>query len=300
MPLPPQRRRRASASAGSRAQVDARARCAVARVDEAVRRSSASATPAVGAAAKPSRSSSWRRRSAPARRAALPETKVWRDADVLPASAVQVGVAHHLLERTPAAGRPRRRTICGRIVAVPWPISMRAVVEEEWRRVALQRSAPRIVDGLAITVLPMPYHMQAMPAPRRSGDPLAAARVVDAARRRAPPPRRPQRVEAGAQADAAPRASGPVGVASPATSALRWRNSRRVDARARRRARRSAARPSSVDCGTPKPRNAPATLSLVSTARVSARTFGDAVRAAWRGSARGWRPSAPTTRRRRC
>ena len=34
----------------------------------------------------------------------------------------------------------------------------------------VQRSAPRIVDGLAITVLPMPYHMQAMPAPRRSGD----------------------------------------------------------------------------------------------------------------------------------
>ena len=32
--------------------------------------------------------------------------------------------------------------------------------------------------------------------------------------------------------------------------------------------------PSSVDCGTPKPRNAPATLSCVSTARVNARTWG--------------------------
>ena len=31
--------------------------------------------------------------------------------------------------------------------------------------------------------------------------------------------------------------------------------------------------PSSVDCGTPKPRNAPAMLSWVSTARVSARTW---------------------------
>ena len=32
--------------------------------------------------------------------------------------------------------------------------------------------------------------------------------------------------------------------------------------------------PSSAACGTPKPRKAPAMLLLVSTARVSARTFG--------------------------
>ena len=32
--------------------------------------------------------------------------------------------------------------------------------------------------------------------------------------------------------------------------------------------------PSSVDCGTPKPRKAPQTLPFVCTARVSARTFG--------------------------
>jgi hypothetical protein len=54
---------------------------------------------------------------------------------------------------------------------------LRAVVEEKMRAVrASMRSAPRIVDGLAITVLPMPYHMQAMPAPRRSVPVVLSAR----------------------------------------------------------------------------------------------------------------------------
>ena len=64
----------------------------------------------------------------------------------------------------------------------------------------------------------------------------------------------------------------PVGVASPATSALRWRNSS-ASQPVRAASSSISNSPSSVDCGTPKPRNAPATLSWLSTARVSARTL---------------------------
>ena len=119
----------------------------------------------------------------------------------------------------------------------------------------------------------MPYHMQAMPAPRRRGEPLAAAARVERRRgRRAPSPRRPQRVEAGAQADARrERLPGRRRVAGDERVAVA-----ELERVAAERAASSSisSSPSSVDCGTPKPRNAPATLLWVSTARVSARTLG--------------------------
>ena len=123
-----------------------------------------------------------------------------------------------------------------------------------------------------MTVLPMPYHMQAMPAPRRRGDPPRAASSLKAR-------------AACVAADHAGRSASrqgrrptlaasvcPVGVVSPATSALRWRNSS-ASQPVRAASSSISNSPSSVDCGTPKPRNAPATLLWVSTARVSARTL---------------------------
>ena len=60
--------------------------------------------------------------AARAARAALPETKVWRDADDLPASAVRS--VSPITCSTHASGRPTASAnICGMIVAVPWPIS---------------------------------------------------------------------------------------------------------------------------------------------------------------------------------
>ena len=126
-------------------------------------------------------------------------------------------------------------------------MSMRAVVEEEGPRAPRSSAAPtRMVDGLAITVLPMPYHMQAIPAPRR--DPLRepaslAARALNplaAAQRRPPTP------AAGASRHACrptlARSTCPVGVARPARMALRPAELERVAARCARPDRRSALR----------------------------------------------------------
>ena len=132
-------------------------------------------------------------RAAPRRpaRAALPLTKVWREALVLPASRVRSvspvtsssvgdrnaervgGDLRHDRVASPGRYRPRRRTAPrGRRGVMPTTIS----------------------DGLDRLVLPMPYHMQAMPdaAPQR-----AVWRRVERRRRRPQRvPARPQRVEA--------------------------------------------------------------------------------------------------------
>ena len=62
------------------------------------------------------------RRLAPARSAALPETKVWREAEVLPASSVQ-SVSPITWAMLAAATPSASAAIWARMVVEPWPMS---------------------------------------------------------------------------------------------------------------------------------------------------------------------------------
>ena len=129
----------------------------------------------------------------------------------------------------------------------------------------------RIEDGFDIEVLPQPYHMHAIPAPRRRCRAAAEALKASAAARSAFQRGR----SASRQATSPTLASStwPVAVRSPARSAFRCRNSSG--------SRRKAIASSSIRvscamaaCGTPKPRKAPDGGECVKIARESARTFG--------------------------
>ena len=139
----------------------------------------------------------------PAARAALPETKVWREADDLPASAVQVGVAHHLAHagqrQADRVGEHLRHDRRGALADL-----LRPVVEEEMGAVpgvAAQRAAHRRRIGDHRVADAVPHAGDAGTAAKRPSGRcgLGVERVRRCARRR---PGRPQRIEAGAQADA--------------------------------------------------------------------------------------------------
>ena len=137
----------------------------------------------------------------------------------------------------------------------------------------VERSPIDIVDGLAMTVLPMPYHMHATPVPRtrESDDRAACALNAATASRACRQPARNAVRHARRPTLASSRC--PVGVVSPARNA--WRSRYSSGSWPTLRAA-SSNRPSSssVACGTPKPRKAPDTAPCVCTARVSARTCG--------------------------
>ena len=99
----------------------------------------------------------------------MPDTKVWREAEVLPASAVR-SVSPTTM-RNELGGRPSASAaICSSTVDEPWPISTAPLKKVS---VPSRASVMRMVDGFDSEVLPQPYHMQAMPTPRRLRGPAA-------------------------------------------------------------------------------------------------------------------------------
>src|SRR5215472_5945934 len=103
------------------------------------------------------------RNCSPAIMAALPLTKVWREAEVLPQSGVRSvsgGTRSNLSSGTPRACAQ----ICVTTVADPCPMSTAPM----WIATRPFRCNPtRIVDGFARDVLPHPYHIPATPTQRR-------------------------------------------------------------------------------------------------------------------------------------
>ena len=152
-----------------------------------------------------------------------------------------------------ATGTPRASAaIWARIVFEPWPMS---VAPENSTMCPSARTPTSISDGLGSDVLPMPYHMAAIPTPRRTraGRPLVVPRGVGAHGR----PARAQGLEAGGQAGARRRAAGRSRSGRPARSALRSRNSSGSMPSWPARSSISASWAIAA-CGTPKPRKAPA------------------------------------------
>ena len=193
----------------------------------------------------------------------MPETKVWREAEVLPQSGVKSVSAETI--SSSAIGAPSASAqICGMTVLEPCPMST-----APWNSANLPSGfrPSRIVDGLESEVLPQPYHMPATPTPRRSGPaaaPLKEAAAASASR---------QRGRSASRHALKPMPSAktwPVTVASPASNALRMRNS------SLSRPSRSASSSNSCSCataacGTPNPRKAPEGTRCVCTARATAR-----------------------------
>ena len=168
---------------------------------------------------------------------------------------------------TLANGTPRpSAAIWASTVVEPWPMSM----APDSKTNDPSRRAPILtVEGFGSAVLPIPYQSAAMPTPRRRVPGLARAASASAR----------SSVQLGRSASrhsaspALARSSWPVAVRSPARSAFRSRSSsgsipRRSASSSRRGSVAAAA------CGTPKPRNAPATGPVVWIARVVASTAG--------------------------
>ena len=126
-------------------------------------------------------------------------------------------------------------------------------------------------EGFDIEVLPMPYHMQPIPTPFRSGPPLVLKTATSSCAVR----------QCGLSASrhcASPAewvSTWPVAVVSPTRSALRWRNSRRSIA-SRSASSSIIASWAMAAWGTPKPRKAPAGGPLVKKASPQLRTLGTA------------------------
>ena len=122
------------------------------------------------------------RRSAPAICAARPETKVWREADDFPRVLGEIGVGDPPCRSARWAG-PGRRPRSG----------------AGWSTIPDRCPAPRSGtgpcrsgtdsraswEGFDIEVLPQPYHMHAIPAPRRRWRPPAEALKASASSRNA-------------------------------------------------------------------------------------------------------------------
>ena len=107
----------------------------------------------------------WRRscsrKASPASRVALPDTNVWREADVLPASGV-IAVSPDL-SRIASAGTPNASAMIWTItVLAPWPMSI-----APWcSHTVPEASMPTfMVDGLGSEVLPQPYQQVPSPTP---------------------------------------------------------------------------------------------------------------------------------------
>src|SRR5438270_3345912 len=102
--------------------------------------------------------------------AALPLTNVWRDAEVLPQSGV-IEVSAETRSKRSIGAPSASAQIWVMIVFEPWPISI-----APWCKAILpfDFKPTRMVDGFGREVLPHPYHMPAMPTPRRTG-PVAFA-----------------------------------------------------------------------------------------------------------------------------
>ncbi len=209
--------------------------------------SSARRTSASSATGRSSRSSSCLRSARPAARAALPETKVWREADDLPASAVRsvspITWSHAGQRQADGVGEHLRHDRRGALADL-----LRAVVEEEMgavRGVAAQRAAHRRRIGDHGVADAVPHAGDAGAAAQR---PSRRRRLgIERLRRRARRhPRRPQRIETFAQADARleplPGGRAVAGAQGVAMAELE-RDRRRTARRARRSAARRAAPP---------------------------------------------------------
>ena len=149
-----------------------------------------------------------RRSCAGEHRGACRDTKVWREAEVLPASCVKRRVADD--EPKASSGSPSASAaICVSTVDEPWPMSTAPLKKVS---VPSRASAMRMREGFGREVLPQPYHMQAMPTPRRRRGAGGVVRC-DARERRVPIAL--QRVEALRQPGRSAQAAGPRACGRP-------------------------------------------------------------------------------------
>ena len=122
---------------------------------------------------------SWRRRSSPAIRVAFPDTNVWREAEVLPASGREVGVGADALDRRRPA-RPARRRRSGRgSCSSPGRCRSRRRTGRRCRR---RGCRPRSRTGWAATCCRCRTTWPPTPTPRRDSADRAGSLC-----RRAPP-----------------------------------------------------------------------------------------------------------------
>ena len=193
-----------------------------------------------------------RSRSTAASFVALPDTNVWRDAEVLPASAVRsVSPATRSMAVTGVSSASA--AIWVRIVFEPCPMSwapLNRTYDPSGRRPI------RMVDGFVSDVLPMPYHIAPMPMPRRIGLRSAAATWLWCRASSVPSTQAGRRASRQGANPALAASTWPVAVVDPARSALRSRISRRSMPSSAATSSTSAS-PAIAAWGTPKPRNAP-------------------------------------------
>ena len=128
-------------------------------------------------------------------------------------------------------------------------------------RAPSRESVRRMVEGLESAVLPMPYHMQPMPTPARMAL-RPALRVLPSDACASSRCQWGLRASRHAARPALASSIWPLWVLSPARSALMWRKSSRSMPEASARSSISVSWAMAA-CGTPKPRKAPAGVSLV-------------------------------------
>ena len=230
---------------------------------------------------------------APASSAALPETKVWREAEVLPASAVRS--VSPTTSANAATGRPSASAaICVRMVLRALADVDRAAVE---RQRAVRRERRRAWSR-GSTARCCRCRTTCSRCRRRAARPLPCAlKRRDSRQRRCQCGRSASR-HCGQAGRVREHLAGGGGVAGARARCGGGTPAGRC--RACRPARPSAPRGRWRACGTPKPRKAPAGGPLVKKARAARAHVAARSRARWRAPARGWRRSGPTRRRRRC
>ena len=251
-PRPSQRRSPLARRAGRRGEIDA---CASASPSAIVRRAPSSDERRVRAGIG-ERQDLARAGPRPASRAALPETKVWREAEVLPASAVR-SVSPTTM-RNARGGRPSASAaICSSTVVEPWPMSTAPLKKRE--RAVARRA--RCAWSRGWTARCCRSRTTCRRCRRRAGA-AARSRCGAATRASAASQSRLQRVEALRQAGGVrEHLAGRRGVAvRRARCGGGWPSGRGRACSARSSISVSWA---IAACGTPKPRKAPAGVSLV-------------------------------------
>ena len=157
------------------------------------------------------------------------------------------------------------------------------------------RRPRRMVEGFGSAVLPQPYQQQATPTPRRATGSAALAAAASASAR-APGRRAAPR---GSRRCRRPRSTWPVAVASPSRSAFSEAELQRGRCRPRRPAGRSAS-PARSPPAARRSRGRRRRPGCGCASRGRGRGRAARGRGRWRAPAPGWRPSGPSSHRRRC
>ena len=205
----------------------------------------------------------------------------------------QVGVAGHQADEAGLHTPSASAAIWTMIVLLPWPISTAPLRAGSGRP---RRSRPMTMsDGLDMLVLPMPYHMQAMPTPWRMGWSvrLRAAASARMARQRGRSASR-QAAKGGAEAEDLAGGGGVAGAQGVAMAELEGVEAGLFGEHVHQRlGGQGGLRHAEAAEGA-----GGRVVGVQGPGCPRARRARD--RGRWRGPARGWRRSGPSLRRRRC